>query len=212
MLKKVSLLVVLTSLLAGCSLFSKEYINTFDDSAAWGVSGGVGVSAEVLNERLEFESQMPGTVLWSTAGRSDFENGTYSLDTAALSGSQEVASGLIFRADPAAGSFYYFLVSADGAYSIGGCYNNCEAQEDFIPLTSPAWITSPMVKAGFDQTNSLSVMAEGDQLQFMINGESAETFTTAELPKGDIGLLVRTFDSGAKVSFDNLIFQPLEEE
>ena len=191
----------------GCS--DASYLETFESVKAWEVEEYEGVKTDVVEERLHLTVDFPDSMFFATAGRRNLENGLYQLEVEAVEGSAESAYGMIFRATPNATDFYYFLVSADGFYSVGGCQNGCK-DGDLIRIGDNMWTGTEAIATGLNQKHTLAVQAIGDQLTYSINGTEIGQFNNTSLAKGDIGVIVQTFDSSATVAFDNLSFTPIE--
>lgn len=196
--------------LVGCGLFRDDIHITFEGNENWNVPSVEGVRGSVQDGRFLFETDWPDSVFWSAAGAPNFEDGQYDVTISPVAGSTESAGGLFFRADPADTAFYYFMVSTDGFYTAGGCFNECSATEDFIPMTKPTWQPSDAINAGIGQTNQLRVIARGAEMQFFINETEIAQFSEPNLQKGDLGFIMQTFDAGATIAFDELHFTPSE--
>ena len=176
---RISLLVLLSVLLLGCSERG-NYLESFVEDDVWDVSGHEYVSAVIdpaeEAQHLALTIDFPQTFFWSTAGRSDLLTGSYALSGTPLSGDDEVAYGLAFYASGDAEQFYYFLVSSDGYYSIGQCTGACETTDrlddtgertpftiEEIPSNDPDfqlttdWIQSAAINTGLGATNILRV-------------------------------------------------------
>ena len=203
MLKRLFLLLSLL-LLAACS---GQYRETFDSRLDWAVNGNNGVSGRVEDGELLLSVDFPGSMFWTTAGRRNLANGVYEVEGQVISGSSETAYGLVFRAEDSARNFYYFLVSSDGYYSIGGCMEEC-VDNQFIPIAPEMWILTDTITPNANDRHTLRVEADGSVLAYFIDGVEIGRFTDTTLAAGDIGLFVQTFDSGATVAFDNLTFTP----
>ncbi len=194
--------------LAGCS--EATFLDTFD-SNAWDVDEYPGVHSAIVDERLQLTVDYPDSMFFMTAGRSNYDNGRYSVEVEAVDGSVESAYGIIFRATPNATDFYYFLISVDGFYSIGGCQNGCK-DGNFVRVGDNMWSSSAAITPGLGQRHLLAVEAIGDNLTYYINDVEVGSYTNPNFIKGDLGILVQTFDSAATVAFDNLAFTPAENE
>ncbi len=195
-------------LLVNCG--ESSYLEEFTDDSTWEVDEFEGVSSEIADGKLELTVDFPESLFWTTAGKRNFDNGTFEVEVTPLEGSPEAAYGLIFRASPNASDFYFFLVSADGFYSIGGCQQNC-AENDFFRIAEAMWIESDQLAQGLNQTQTLRVEANEDSLAYFVDDVEIGRYTHPTLTKGDIGILLQTFDSSATVAYDNLSFTPFEE-
>lgn len=209
-MNKLRILFLLLVALLVVSCGESGYLETFENSRAWSDTEQEGVSGAVVDEQLHLTVDLPESMFYTTMGRRNLEDGVFELDVQALDGSAESAFGLVFRATPNSTDFYYFLVSVDGFYSIGGCQNGC-LEGDLIRIADNMWIQSDAIEQGLNQPHSLRVEAIGDSLAYFINGVEIGRFSNTAIPKGDIGILLQTFDSSATVAFDNLRFTPIEE-
>ncbi|MGB1250724.1 MAG: hypothetical protein ACPG8W_08950 [Candidatus Promineifilaceae bacterium] len=205
MLKRTFLLLSLVLLLAACG--GGRYRETFDNRLSWNVNGNNGVSGGVNDGEFILSVDFPGSMFWTTAGRRNLGNGTFEVEAQVVSGSSETAYGLVFRAEDSARDFYYFLISSDGYYSIGGCKEEC-VDNKFIPIAPEMWILTDKITPHTNARHNLRVIADGSDLAYYIDGVEVGRFRDTTLAAGDIGLFVQTFDSGATVAFDNLSFTP----
>ena len=127
-------------------------------------------------------------------------------------------------------SYYMFLISSDGFYSV---WNVSEGQP---PQKLSAWIASSLINQGIGEKNILRVVGRGNQFQFFINGEQVEvcipndpsaestyvggeclegrmlvTLTDDRHQGGQVAVVAQTalFEGGVIVEFDNLVvFSP----
>ncbi len=106
-------------------------------------------------------------------------------------------AGLIFRENVSDDSWYYFSVNQYGQYYFGR-YDGTD-WFTLIPETN-----SPLIH--IDQTNHLSVGAQGSQFIFVINGQMVDHFIDDHLATGQIGVGVNlpNEDEKAIVEFSNL--------
>ena len=192
-------------MVSGCGLLEKGYSEQFEKDGVWKVDASPNLKVRVENERLLYQLDLPRTMHWSVAGRRNFGDGVFEVDGGVVAGSAEAGYGIVFRADPSAKEFFFFLVSGDGKYAVGACQSAC-VDDKLIFLPNAKWVDSSAIKTGIDASNHLAVTIQGKELQFSVNGEELLK-TKYELPeKGDIGLVVQTFDAGATIAFDNLTF------
>lgn len=197
------LLLVLCLVLMGCR--GADYLETFEDADVWPLADQDGISAEIVNEQFQLTVDFPDSMFVTTAGRRNFADGAFQVDVEPLSGSAESAYGLVFRATPNADDFYFFLISADGYYSIGGCRDACD-NDNFVRLADNMWTFSELITTGLNERHTLRVETVGEELTFYINDNLVDSFTNSSFTQGDIGLFMQTFDSPATVAFDNLTF------
>ncbi len=198
--------IVCLLLLMGCR--GADFVETFEDEDAWPLAAQDGVSADIINEQFQLTVDFPDSLFVTTAGRRNFDDGVFEVEVEPLSGSAESAYGLVLRATPNADDFYFFLISADGYYSIGGCRDSCD-NDNFVRLADNMWTRSDLIRVGLNQRHTLRAEAVGDELTFYIDDNLVDSFTNSSFTRGDIGIFLQTFDSPATVAFDNLTFTPV---
>ena len=115
---------------------------------------------------------------------------------------------MIFRVNDETDDFYSFQVSGDGYVWIGRYQQGgVEAAE---PIIEDWRFPSDAVNQGVDQTNTLRVQAEGQNMIFFVNGTEVGRVSDASFANGDIGLMVRTLGlGGVNVEFDNFSVKAL---
>jgi hypothetical protein len=113
------------------------------------------------------------------------------VDTRWIQGHDNFGYGLIFRVNPD-GDFYLFWIAAKG-YFIAG---RAEGQE-FLPFVT--WTYSDSINQR--GRNTLSVEANGTDLQFFINGDLVLTAQDSAYLDGGFGFYTQ---AGVKAGFDNL--------
>lgn len=140
--------------------------------------------------------------------------------------------GVIFRLSDDRRSFYTFMVSSDGYYSV-------ERRVDGQARYLSNWVDSPVVNQGLNAVNTLRVVARGDTFTFYINGRQVQlcvpdnpagestyrlgtciggqmrdTLTDTALTSGRVGVVALTQRDkpGVVVNFDHVvIYQPHDE-
>lgn len=198
--------------LSGCGLLRADFEETFDNPSAWAIRNIDYVTTEVVDERLHMTIDFPDSMFWTTAGRRNLADGRFAVTVEPLAGSVEAAYGLVLRASPGGEDFYFFLISADGYYSVGSCREGCTNVDALTALGDALWTPSPLITTGLNQTHTLAVDAVGDTLIFYINDQEVARRTDDAFTQGDIGIMLQTFDSAAAVAFDDLRFTPTDQE
>ncbi|HNS39421.1 MAG TPA: hypothetical protein PKJ56_04135 [Promineifilum sp.] len=197
-------LILLTSC-AKSNASSLPFIETFDNAGNWGTGEDAYSIGAVVNGVYDFKVLENDISRWVSAGKS-FSDGIYEVEATPVEGSLDNGYGLIFRANPEAGDFYLFKVSADGYVWIGRYANGAEA----ATIIGDHWFESPAVLRGLNATNKLKVQAEAGNLIFYVNDQEVGRVTDNTLTKGDVGMLVQTLGGGGvRVLFDNLSVKPL---
>lgn len=122
-------------------------------------------SQEVLNGRMRLTVETAQNGVFSAAGPyfSDFD---VTVDATTLDGPLDNGFGVIFR-QLNDGTYYIFLISADGFYRVKRLDNN-------VSKVLHNWHTSSLINTGVGATNQLRVIGIGDRFRFFINGEPVE--------------------------------------
>lgn len=200
-------------LLAGFALLAAcaggrglPFTETFDDAGQWSTGEDAYSTGSVAEGVYDFTVHENDISRWAAPGV-DIADGIFEVEATAIEGPLDNGFGLIFRADPAAGDFYMFKISADGYVWIGR-YQDGTAEDK--PLIGDHWIQSAAVRQGLNVTNTLRVQAEAGNMIFYVNGQEVGRVTDNTFTSGDVGLLVQTLGGpGVRVQFDNLSVQPL---
>jgi hypothetical protein len=103
------------------------------------------------------------------------------------SGATNDGGGVIFR-DNGKGS-YRFRVNLDGTW-------------DCAPLNISG--SSPAIKKGLNQTNILTIVAQGSDLYFFINQKYITHITDSSFGAGRLGLMAVNWNGATNVSFNNI--------
>jgi hypothetical protein len=130
----------------------------------------------------------------------DFE---FQADMRKISGDpsgEDKTYGISFRYDRTNKNHYSFLIAKSGQYSIGKL-------EDGRWIYIKEWTESPALNAGFDQWNTLKVVAQGSTLEFYANSVLLDTIQDTAFSCGLVCL--RAFDDADSdtpdtVQFDNV--------
>jgi hypothetical protein len=195
-------------LLAGCRggrASGLPYTETFDDAGEWSAGEDAYSTGSVIDGVYDFTVFENDISRWAAAGV-DIADGAFEVEATAVEGPLDNGFGLLFRADPEAGDFYLFKISADGYVWIGRYRDGAED----APIIGDHWFQSPTVLQGLNVTNTLRVQAEAGNMIFYVNDQEVGRTTDNTFDRGDVGLLVQTLGgAGVRVRFDNLSVQPL---
>ncbi|KAA3657628.1 MAG: hypothetical protein DWQ04_27505 [Chloroflexi bacterium] len=207
-LQSIAFILIFVFLMAACSGRTEPFTETFDDVGNWRVASDSNVSGEVVNGVYDFHVFASNFPFWTTAGL-EFEDGNYEVEATQISGPVDNGYGMIFRVDDENDDFYSFQISGDGYVWIG-LYKN-GGKEEAEPIVDEWWFASEAVNQGLNVQNRLRVQAEGANLIFYVNDQEVGRVTENTLPRGDIGLMVRTLGIGdVNVQFDNFSVTPIE--
>jgi serine/threonine-protein kinase len=137
-------------------------------------------------------------VFWAKTNRED-GNASISVDAKPAAEGRNSYFGLLcrFRDDR---NFYYFVVRANGDYTIGK-YKNAQFQS----LFSEGWRQNEAVKEG-NQTNRLKADCVGNTLRFYANNVLLDEANDTDFDSGPSGILVGALDpQGFEVIFNNFL-------
>lgn len=122
----------------------------------------------------------------------DYSDFTISVKARKMKGKDLQGYGVIFRLDEQNNSYYDFIVSGNGDYSIGKFING-----EFTELTP--WTIHSSINKG-NATNFIRVEAKGDMLNFSVNGVLVKTIYDGSLKTGKIG--IKSFNE-VETAFDD---------
>jgi hypothetical protein len=202
------ILAFLTVLLLGtaaCNRVDESYLETFDETGTWSTGSDTFSTGEVTGGVYRLTVIENDISRWASVGK-NFSDGIYEVEATPVEGPLDNGYGLLFRADPEAGDFYLFKVSADGFVWIGRYRDGAEE----TTIVGDHWFESPAVQVGLNVTNTLRVVAEAGNMIFYVNEQEVGRVTDTTFSSGDVGVLVQTLGGGGvTVEFDNLSVRPL---
>lgn len=177
----------------------------FGRDRGWELQNQPSGAVSILNQRLVIAVRGPSTVLYSFSPAP--ETADFELEVTVRSQICEADDefGLMVRARSLQ-THYRFTLSCDGSVRASRFVDGREAA--LAPITS-----AEAAFAGAPAINRLRLVAQGDQLQFSINGILALQVTDTQLASGMIGLLVRARRSSqTTVAFDDFQLYALGED
>jgi len=119
------------------------------------------------------------------------------VDAYYVAGPQNNESGIVFRhLDD--DNFYLFGVGNDGLFSL-----RKKVDGEWTDLQE--WTESDAILVEESSVNALGILAQGEQIHLLINGEVVASVEDDEFSNGNLGLAVSTFDEGGvEIAFDDL--------
>ena len=131
--------------------------------------------------------------------------GDFQLDVDAqqISGPDDNGYGVVFRRDPEVG-FYRFQISGDG-------WAKFDKFDGSAFVAIRPWERTDLIRQG-SASNHITIIANGTQFTFYINGTILYTATDYAFSTGQIGVGGICLDDagGAHIAFDNVLLQALE--
>lgn len=207
------------------------YVGAFDDVAAsdWQQYDGR-VSAQVADGRVVVSNGVSNNVAFSVSDP-HFADFDLRAEAQAVSGPLDNGYGVVFRyRDP--DNFYLFLVSSDGFYQVIRVLDGTQVELS-------AWIDTPIIRQGLNESNYLRVVAHGDRFAFYVNNEPVQvcipsdpeavstyrtglgciggtmedTLTDDSLSSGQVGVVAMSLgEPDVEAAFDNLTVYSPEAE
>jgi len=127
----------------------------------------------------------------------DWTDVAIEVDARWLEGHVDNHYGVQVRYQPGGLSYYAFLISSDGMYSVWKV-----ADDEWTALAE--WNESKALRQG-GAVNHLRIECQGSKMRFFANNEAITVIEDDVFRSGSIGLLVQTYKEGtAVVHFDNL--------
>ncbi len=128
----------------------------------------------------------------------DFSNFVYEVQMTIVSGQ---AGGIVFRANPANSTFYYFRVGQDGSYDL---WTYVDKYIDHAHhLTSGTSGSSTAIHTGYNQSNLVAVVAQGSSLALYVNQQLVTSVSDNSYSHGQIGIVAYNQGSLAQVVYSN---------
>lgn len=124
------------------------------------------------------------------AGATNFNNFAFQIQVTIIKGHN---GGILFRGDNNSQNGYQFRMNSDGTYKLDSASVDSSGSFNLKPLLSGS---SPAIKQGLNQPNVVTVIAQGSDLVFYINGQYVDSTQDTTYTKGQIGIYTDS-DTGA---------------
>lgn len=161
--------------------------------SSWSVFERPTDGCEIKSDGLHVHIQDTNHFSYCTSGRGKFSNFAFQVEMKILSGA---GGGITFRGDNQAGNLYYFHVYPDGAYTIF-----IEVKHQFGLYLGRG--TANSFSSGFDQKNTLMVIAQGSQIYLYVNQKFLAKIQDSTYTSGYIGVAASDSTAPAEVVFTN---------
>jgi len=168
----------------------------FSAPGAWKLESDAAARVTVEGGALRISILAPNQLAWASAGK-DLRDFHLTVEASQVAGPDDNEYGVLVRMqDPR--NFYAFSVSGDGYFLVSRFVDGVRQ-----PLGAD-WTPSDAVRSGMG-TNTLEVVAQGNRLTFVVNGQQLVQVEDDRFSHGDVGLYAGSFyEGGVEVQFDNL--------
>jgi hypothetical protein len=171
--------------------------DTFDDASQWELARTDTHSAAINKNELTLAVSQPGGYVSSLRQDTDLDDyyAELTTSTSLCRGGDEY--GLLLRVSDS-GDFYRFSLTCNGYVRVDKYYNGRASSP--LPLTQHG-----SVPPAAPSSTRLGVLAQGQDLEFFINGEWVYTLRDLSLPSGGLGVFIRSNGENAvTVNFSDL--------
>ncbi len=184
---------------AGSILFQEDFSSEDNGWRIWNQDGSF---VRYQAEGLHFFVNQANLDTWSTPGYT-FKDMNIAVDAIKVDGPDNNAYGVICRFVDA-NNYYAFLISSDGYAGILRVVDGV-----YTLLNADSMQYAPSILQG-EALNKISVACKGMNLAMMVNGETLFEVQDASFERGDVGLMVSSYDqAGVDILFDHLtVTQP----
>jgi hypothetical protein len=168
----------------------------FSAPGAWKLESDAAARVTVEGGALRISVLAPNQLAWASAGK-DLRDFHLTVEASQVAGPDDNEYGVLVRMqDPR--HFYAFSVSGDGYFLVSRFVDGVRQ-----PLGAD-WTPSDAVHPGTGK-NILEVVAQGNRLTFVVNGQQLVQVEDDRFSHGDVGLYAGSFyEGGVEVQFDNL--------
>jgi hypothetical protein len=140
----------------------------------------------------------PEWFFWVESGKA-FTDVTIDVDARKIGGPDNNEYGVICRYQDE-NNFYFFTVTSDGYYGVS------KQLEDEISLIGMTELKSSSAINKADGENHITVVCDGNKLQFTVNGTLLAELEDDTFTSGDIGMIAASGEEpGTDILFDNLV-------
>lgn len=174
---------------------------TFTDSlqdpatSQWSVFEKTTYGCELKSDGLHIHINDPAHFGYCTSDRGKFGNFAFQIEMKILSG--DGGGGITFRGDTQGGNFYYFHVYPDGVYHIYTEQNN-QSDTELGSGNVSTFATGP------GQTNTLTIIAQGDTFSFYANQKLVTQIHDSTYLNGYVGVMADDHTTAAEIVYTNM--------
>lgn len=158
-------------------------------------NSSVGGSCQFTNGA--YHSNMPAKGYFQPcyAGNPTFNNFAFQVQMTITQGDE---GGILFRADPNNSKYYLFRIDTNGAYDLF-VYKSSQSSSATRLINGNA----QSFKSGLNQANTITLVAQGNNLYFYINKQFVDTASDGTFTSGKIGVFGENSTNPTDVAFAN---------
>ncbi len=180
-------------------LFADDFSKT---DSSWDIYTGAEGTVNYDHGQYLIRVDQPQKYLWGTPGL-NLTDTAITVDALYAAGPVNNEFGVLCRFSQSGdkSSFYFFVISSDGYYASG------KVIKDKLTYLDPQdHQASSVISTDLAAVHHLTATCQGSQMSLALNGQPLAAFNDGDLQRGDIGLIVGTFDEpGAAIHFDNVV-------
>ncbi|HLX59149.1 MAG TPA: DnaJ C-terminal domain-containing protein [Ktedonobacteraceae bacterium] len=188
---------ILTTVTSGTPILSDTL--SAQSSSNWDIlqpaNSSVGGSCQFTNGAYHSNMPQKGYFQPCYAENPTFANFAFQVQMTITQGDE---GGILFRADPTNSKFYLFRVATDGTYDLF-LYTGSQASSAHSLLYN----TAQNFKTGLNQPNTITLVAQGDNLYFYINNEFLASVSNNTFASGKIGVFGEDSTNPTDAAFTN---------
>lgn len=189
---------ILTTATSGNPVLN-DTLNAQSSTSNWDdftpANSSVGGSCQFINGA--YHSNMPAKGYFQPcyANTPTFTNFAFSVQMTITLGDE---GGILFRANPNNSTYYLFRIDTNGAYDLF-VYSSSQASSAKSLLNGVA----QSFKAGLNQNNTLTLVAQGNNLYFYANNQFIDSVSDGTFTSGKIGVFGEDATNPTDVAFTN---------
>ncbi len=154
----------------------------------WDIFAGTS-GCNYIGGRYHTKNTQPSTFIQCYAQATQFRNFAFQIDMTTLSGTQQDGGGIIFRATQ--NENYRLRVGVDGSYDL------VNQEHGLLNGSSPA------IKTGLNQTNTLTIIAKEQHIYLYINQQYVADVNADPTISGKIGVMAVCWNKPTEEVFSN---------
>jgi hypothetical protein len=178
-----------------------HYFDTFENNTSWITGNFEGNQVEIRTNNLVVNHVNANSLVFEEIPKSNLRNFYFQADALLVTGAAESSCyGIAYRRQTSSNSMYIFYICDTKMYNVY-FWSESSGYEFIVP----DWTFNNSIHPG--EANQLGVIADGQNVELFINGDSIYSYTDKKTSgAGTISLTTALFDNKkASFVFDNLV-------